>query len=179
MVSFGDSQDQLVVAGPDEGAHITIECKRQYLQSALHKSSVSAAACQPNGSIDATAAQLTIQTRETSSTDMHANALEKSSSTHRFVEALYDDGGASALLGAMTAHMRNPDLVGSCLRALHRMCASPTLVERLVGDLKVGFVLLLTEAIGLSNVYIINHYSYYFSARRSRRLLDALDGLPP
>ena len=50
---------------------------------------------------------------------------------------LYDDGGAGALLGAMTKHIRNPDLAGSCLRALHYIGASPTLVGRMVGDLKV------------------------------------------
>lgn len=50
---------------------------------------------------------------------------------------LYDDGGAGALLAAMTKHIRNPDLAGSCLRALHYIGASPALVGRMVTDLKV------------------------------------------
>jgi len=44
---------------------------------------------------------------------------------------------AGALLAAMTKHIRNPDLAGSCLRALHYIGASPALVGRMVTDLKV------------------------------------------
>ena len=51
---------------------------------------------------------------------------------HAVCGLIYEGGGAHALVAAMLTHAARPELVSSCLRALHYIASSPALMARLV-----------------------------------------------